>query len=353
MIRIAMVCHRYYPDIGGVETYVREISERLVTHGCFDVEVVCTDPSWKYPAHESHNGVKVSRFRSFAPGNAFYFAPQIYFYLKNRDYDIVHAHNYHALPAFFASVAAKGRFIFSPYYHGGSGSNLRNLMLAGYKWMGGLIFEKADKVLCLSRHEMKLIQNTFHVKPSKLALIPSGLNLDEFKDINELKKDSKYILYAGRLESYKGIQFLIEALPMVDGYRLKIIGEGKYEKKLHEQAERLNVSDRIDWLKYVERREYLSFLKSADVFVNLSVLESYGISVAEAVACGTPCIVSTGGALEEFIDGEACTGLSYPVDVKALARAIEGKKRITPREMPDWEDIIAELIQIYSPPTIK
>jgi glycosyltransferase involved in cell wall biosynthesis len=346
MIRIAMVCHRYYPDIGGVETHVREISERLAKSG-FDVEVVCTDPTWHYPKHEHHNGVKITRFKSLAPKNAFYFAPQLYSYLKKQCYDIVHAHNYHSFPALFASFAAKGRFIFTPHYHGGSHSPLRNLLLIPYKWIGHRIFAKAEKVVCVSRYEMKLIKKGFHVPASKLIHIPNGLNLEEFRDIKEQKKSSKLILYAGRLESYKGIQYIIRALPLLDGYRLKVVGEGSYERELHQLARKLNLSDRIDWLKDIERKELLSYFKSADVFVNLSTFEAYGITVAEALACGTPCIVAKGGALEEFIDGNGCVGLSYPIDIKTLVEAIESRKRVAPRQQSDWGDVASDLIGIY------
>lgn len=346
MIRIAMVCHRYYPDIGGVETHIREISERLVNRG-FDVEVICTDPTGKHPTQEYYNGVKIRRFKSFSPKNALYLAPQLYFYLKKHRYDIIHAHNYHALPALFASFAAEGRFIFTPHYHGGSHSPIRNLLLMPYKWIGLGIFEKAEKVVCVSKYEMKLIKNEFHVPVSKLVHIPNGLNLEEFRDAREHKKNSKLILYAGRLESYKGIQYVIEALPLLEGYRLKVVGEGSYERRLHELARKINVSDRIDWLKGIERKELLSCFKSADVFVNLSTFEAYGITVAEALASGTPCIVAKGGALEEFIDGEGCVGLSYPIDIKALAKAIESRKRASPRKMPEWDAVTSELIRLY------
>ena len=347
MNRIAMVCHRYYPDIGGVETHVREISERLARHG-FDVEVICTDSTWKYPGTEHHNGVKITRFKSLAPKNAFYFAPQLYFYLKNREYDIVHAHNYHAFPALFASAATRARFIFTPHYHGGSHSYFRNLLLKPYHLAGRSIFEKAEKVLCVSRYEMKLIEDDFNVPASKLVHIPNGLNMKEFEKIKELTQESRIILYAGRLESYKGVQYLISALSLLRDFRLKVIGEGNYEKKLHELALKLKVNNRIDWLKDVERSELLSHYKSADVFVNLSTFEAYGITVAEALACGTPCIVAKGGALSEFIDGEGCIGLDYPIDISALAYAIESRKRITPRKMPDWDDIVSDLVRIYS-----
>ncbi len=347
MSKIGMVCHRYYPDIGGVETHVREISERLA--GCgFDIEVICTDPGGKYQEHEIYNGVSIKRFKAFAPDNAIFFAPQIYFYLKKKDFDIVHAHNYHALPAFFASIAAGGRFFFSPYYHGGSGSTLRNLLLAPYQRIGVTIFEKAEKVVCLSNHEMKLIENDFHVPSSKLIKIPSGLNIQEFKDIKKIIREKKTILYAGRLESYKGLQYVIETMPLLPEFRLTVIGEGNYEERLREQAQELHVNDRIDWLKHIERKELLSHFKSADVFINLSTFESYGITVAEALACGTPCIVSNESALEDFVDGEGCVGIGHPIDKKELASIIKSRKKINPRQLPDWDEVITDLVGIYS-----
>lgn len=343
-MKIAQVCHRYHPDIGGVETHVKEISERLVEHG-YDIEVICTDSTWKYPKQEYYKKIKITRFGSLAPKNAFYFAPQLYFYLKNRNFDIVHVHNYHAFPAFFASVAVKGRLVFTPHYHGRSSSRLRNMLLKPYNHIARYIFEKAEKVICVSRYEMKLIENNFHVPKSKLVHIPNGVSLKV--NIKEIKKDSKLILYAGRLESYKGVQYIIEALPLLKNYRLMIIGKGSYEKELHRLAKKLKVNNRIEWLKDIKREELLSYFKSADVFVNLSSFEAYGIAVAEALALGTPCIVGKGGALEEFIDGEGCVGIDYPIDVEALADLINRRKRVTPREMPDWDDVTSDLIRVY------
>ena len=91
-MNIVQVCPRYYPDIGGVETHVQEISEKLVKHG-FNVEVVCTDPVGNLSKNEVINKVSITRFRSYAPSDAYYFAPQIFLYLKNNCADIIHAHS--------------------------------------------------------------------------------------------------------------------------------------------------------------------------------------------------------------------------------------------------------------------
>ena len=79
-MRIAQVCARYYPYIGGVETHVREVSERLAKKA-IEVEVLTTDSSGKLPKQEIINGVKIRRFKSWAPSDAYRFSPLLHSYL--------------------------------------------------------------------------------------------------------------------------------------------------------------------------------------------------------------------------------------------------------------------------------
>ena len=99
VMKIAQVCPRYYPDIGGVQTHVKEISEGLAKKG-FEVEVLTIDPSKKLLKKEVLNGVIVKRFGSWAPNEAYYFSRELKRYLakNSSDYDVVHAHSYHAFP---------------------------------------------------------------------------------------------------------------------------------------------------------------------------------------------------------------------------------------------------------------
>ena len=115
-MRLAQVRPRYYPFIGGVETYVTEISERLVKRG-FDVEVLTTDPIGRLPSEEIINSVKVKRFKSWAPNENYHFSGTLKKYLlKHADnYEVVHAHSYHDFPALYASQATGlKKFFFSP-----------------------------------------------------------------------------------------------------------------------------------------------------------------------------------------------------------------------------------------------
>jgi glycosyltransferase involved in cell wall biosynthesis len=356
-VKIAQVCPRYYPDIGGVETHVQEISERLVKRG-FKVEVVCTDPSGILRRHEIINGVTVTRFRSFAPGEAYYIAPQMYFYLKEQSYDLVHAHSYHALPALFAALAKNGRrMVFTPHYHRSGHTFVRDVLHKPYRLIGSGIFGKADKVICVSEHERRKVINDFNLPEGKVKVIPNGLDLEEFKNIEYGRKDDSKgkLLYVGRLEEYKGVQHIISALPLLRDSRLEIIGQGPYEHSLRKLAEKLLVTERINWYKQMTREELLRHYASVDVFIMLSRHEAYGITVAEALASGTPCIVAAGSALDEFVDGTRCLGIEAPVTTDKLVRAIwqlkesriKNDMKIGNLPIHDWNDVTDELIEVY------
>jgi len=354
-LKVAQVCPRYYPEIGGVETHVQEISERLVKNG-FEVEVICTDPTLRMPKHEIINGVKVTRFWSIAPADAYYFAPQIYYYLKNGDFDLVHAHSYHALPALFAALAKKrDRLVFTPHYHRRGHTFIRNLLHKPYKILGSKIFEKADKVICVSEYEKSMVVQDFCVPMEKIIKIPNGLNLDEFKDLRRKKERNigKTLLYVGRLEEYKGIQHIIRLLPHLRNTRLEIIGKGPYENELHNLARELSVSDFIEWHINLARDELLQHYASSDVFFMLSTMEAYGITVAEALLAGTPCIVAKGSALDEFVDGERCIGIEKPFTSDKLLKAIvqlescSFEKEMKNPQVLDWNDVTEKLIEVY------
>jgi glycosyltransferase involved in cell wall biosynthesis len=359
-LKIAQICPRYSPDIGGVETHVKEISEWLVKAG-HDVEVITTDPTGKLRKRETINGVKVIRFRSFAPGNAYYFAPQIYTYLKKNDYDIIHAHNYHAFPAFFASQGrCGGKLVFTPHYHRHGHTAFRNLLHKPYRLLGNMIFSRADSVVCVSEYEKKLIESDFEVA-EKTVKIHNGINLREFENIRRRGKSSeekagyeKTLLYVGRLEEYKGVQYIIQSLPELLDFQLRVVGKGPYEEELRSLAKNLGVEKRVEWLKDLSRKELLECYAKADVFLMLSSHEAYGITVAEALAAGTPCIVAKGSALEEFVDGRNCIGIENQISKEKVIRALKEIKKKERKEysgieknIMDWNEVSARIEKQY------
>ena len=351
-MKVVQVCPRYSPFIGGIETHVQEISERLVKNG-FEVEVITTDPLGDLSREEIINEVKVKRFMSWAPNEAYYFSNKLKNYLKtnSENYDIVHAHNYQAFPALYAAQAKnRNKLVFTPHYHGGGHTFIRNLLHVPYKVFGRKIFEKADKIICVSNHERNLVMKHFKVNEKKVVVIPNGINLEEFTGLKKRSKNCRVILYVGRLERYKGVQYLIRALPRFDkDIILEIVGKGPYKKSLVKLVRKLGVENRVQFFQDLPRIELLQKYADADLFVLLSQHEAFGISVAEALCAGTPCIVANTSALTEWIDGENCFGIDYPIDLGVLAdliKKVAGKDVRRPAIL-DWSEVTDRLVRLY------
>lgn len=345
-MKIAQVCPRYPPYIGGVETHVSEISGRLARAG-HEVTVVSTDPSGKLPRESVVEGVRVLRFPALAPGDAYYFSPALYKYMRRATgFDIVHAHGYHAFPALLSTGSNAKKFIFTPHYHGKGHTPIRNFLLKPYRLAGRRAFEKADTVVCVSEFEKGLVCRDFGCE-DQVKVVPNGIVRSEFSGLERVES-GKQILYVGRLEEYKGVQYAIKALQLLPEYRLKIVGKGPYREALVGEAADAGIADRVDFSSDLSRKELLQSYAAADVTIMLSKFEAYGITVAEALAAGVPTIVANGSALSEFVDNGLCKGVDLPVSAETLADEIKTARRVPyAREILDWDEVVSRLLDIY------
>ncbi|MEM4747663.1 MAG: glycosyltransferase family 4 protein, partial [Archaeoglobaceae archaeon] len=166
-MKIAYVTPRFFPEIGGVETHVYELAKRMKD---FEVEVLTTDPSGKLAKFEEIEGIKVNRFKSYAPSNAYFFSNELRRFLKKHaeDYDLIHAHNFHALPALYAALSSPKIFVFTPHYHGHGHSFFRNFLFKFYKIYAKKVFKVANAVICVSNFEKKLVSKDFKLEEEKI-----------------------------------------------------------------------------------------------------------------------------------------------------------------------------------------
>ena len=114
-MNLALVTSRFAPELGGLETHVRELAAGLARRG-FVVDVLTQTADRSLPACEHQDGYVVRRFPVVVASENYAFAPGLPLFLA-RDrprYDLIHAHNYHALAALAAAVAAGGRPVVSP-----------------------------------------------------------------------------------------------------------------------------------------------------------------------------------------------------------------------------------------------
>ena len=130
--------------------------------------------------------------------------------------------------------------------------------------------------------------------------------------------------YVGRLHEIKGIDRLIEAVAIarrdVPELKLEIVGPGeRYGIRLEQQAQQLGLDDAVRFHGFVPTEERTSQLERAHVFCLLSRSEGLPMAALEAMACGTPVLLSQGCHLDE-IDGLA--GAVVDGSPEATARAL-------------------------------
>ena len=263
---------------------------------------------------------------------------------------MIHAHSYHALPSYYA---AKNRgdtpLVFTPHYHGKGHTWFRSLLHIPYKLVGNAIFNEAKVIVAVSEWEQRLILENFKLDGKDLEVIPNGINNKEFTALKRVNK-GRNILSVGRLEQYKGMQYLIKVLPKLnDDVKLTIVGRGVYKNQLEKMIEEHNLGERIEMINYLDRPSLLQRYADADVFALLSEDEAYGITVAEALAAGTPCVVAEASALSEWVDGISCLGVKLPIDIATLRDRIGSLigKRIKRDGIRDWDEVTARLLDLY------
>lgn len=358
-MKIIQVCSRYYPEIGGIETHVKELSEALVKRG-HDVEVVCTS-SHKLPEKDIINGVKVTRLRAFAPGEAYFFSPAMYFYLKGQDCDVVHAHNYHSFPVLFAALARKKKFIFTPHTFGFSKSLIRKTLHKFYRPFGDYIFRSAHRIISTAKFEEKWLIETFKIPETKIVYIPLPINISNKNYHKERAASIKKIAYFGRLSKEKNIKVLILAFKLLkethQDIGLFIAGDGPARKDLEYLGK--NVGN-VNFLGRLSEIDLKKFLEDIDIFVLPSMFEVSPRSVIEAMSLGIPVVTTPVGELPQvFRDGKDClfAKIDDPQDMaekilwlmnnekQAKDIALSGRSIVEKRY--DINNVISDYIQIY------
>ena len=244
--------------------------------------------------------------------------------------------------------------IITPHYHGHGSTFFRDILIRCYKPFGGKVVKDADIVVSVSEYEKNILITDFNVDPNRITVIPNGINRNEFENVRinvEKERDERLtILYIARLERFKGVQYTIRALPLLDEkIHLEIVGKGPYKNELLRLAENLQVMHRVHFYQDLERNVLIEKYGKADLFILLSKYEGFGIVVAEALASRTPCIVANKSALTQWVDNQNCFGVDYPVNIESLATLITkviGRK-VSKVDLWDWDDVAKQLELLY------
>lgn len=225
-------------------------------------------------------------------------------------------------------VARHGRH----YYADGWDYLFRLVYYSGARWiMERPAVQRASHLVAVSTTTRQEFIERYNVDPTRVTVIYIGINTQRFEKLLtqeearrrlKLPIDKPILLYVGFSTPRKGLEYLAKALRKMRVPALLII-VGKWEARYYNRfiSALGDERSRIIIRGYVPDADLPLYYAAADVFVLPSLLEGFGIPLAEAMAAGLPVVTTTGGAASEIVgDG----GLVVPpANSDALAWAID------------------------------
>lgn len=203
-----------------------------------------------------------------------------------------------------------------------------------FKMLTRFACRSADKIITISSHTKNDLIKIFHLPGEKIKVVYLAVELAYKKIENpdscifqKYKVGQKFILHVGHFKPHKNIGRLIEAynkLPesLRGEYKLVLLAKKDllyYE--LYEQAQKLGLEDNVIFTDHVPEEELPYFYNAASLLVVPSLYEGFGLPALEAMACGTPVVVSRAASLPEVV-GEAAICFD-PCNVDEITQAME------------------------------
>jgi len=180
-----------------------------------------------------------------------------------------------------------------------------------YRLMLPRLARTARHVLTVSEHSRASIIRRLGVAPERVTAVPNGVNLSMFREQDpervrrKYELPERYVLFVGSIDPRKNLGRLLAAWEQMGEEveaQLVIVGaKGTIFRRVE-----MNPPERgVRRLGYVPDEDLPALYSGATFFVMPSLFEGFGLTVLEAMACGTPVVSSTGGALPEVADGAA------------------------------------------------
>lgn len=317
-MNIAIFTNNYKPFIGGVETSIESFKTAMEKQG-HDVYVFAP----KYPGYKDEERGIIRLLSIEAPTYEGYqlpisFLPKIEKEFKKLDIDIVHVQH----PLLMGDAGLKiGRKYNLPVvftYHTIYEEYLHYIPLQ--KDISKAVLEKlmksfcnqCDLVISPSEYVKKSIENKGI--ETKIKVIPTGVEISKYVEhspgkIREryyIPKNTKILLYTGRLAKEKNLDFLLDCMAGVVMQEPDTIcllaGAGDEREKLEEKVKTYNMSHKIIFTGKIDRDSIIDFYIDSDIFLFSSKTETQGLVVLEAMAAGTPVIAVEGPGVNEFLD---------------------------------------------------
>lgn len=346
-MKILQVSNFFKPswETGGVTKVNYELSKNLVMKG-HEVTVYTTDgysSRLDIPKNQvvAVDGIKVyyffNLFRYLVKNMKFptpYYLP---FVLRKQiqKFDVIHIHEHRTLSAAIVHYYAKKHRV--PYVLQSHGSVLPFLQKQKFKAIfdyviGYSILKNAAKVIALNEDEAIQYQQ-MGIDKNKVEIIPNGIKLDEynnvalncvFKKMYNIPENDSIILYVGRVHRNKGIDLIVEALPLITktnpAVKLVIMGpDGGFVDKLKELSKVLGMEQNVIFTGFVDKDVKLAAMADSNLFVTPK-FSGFPMSFLEACVFGLPIVTTTEGDNLDWIHNKV--GYIVRYDKSELCNAV-------------------------------
>ena len=350
-MKVCLVSYEFPPDVGGEASYAHALASGLSSLGH---EVTVLVPKKQGVEYSKDGGFRILAVRaSSIPGlkvASFVIAvnrllPPL---VRSEGTDVVHV--VFDYPSFPFRVRGVGAPVFATVHHLHVAEALGALRAGGsfarrlpgiysdflLSLMEVVLVRRAASVVTVSAFTRNSLRSYLRVNPDRVRVVPNGIG---FRDLLEAKDTGRarqrfglgsgpLLLYVGRLEPSKGLEALLAAFEVavrsLPEVRLAVVGRGseRYTLKLKRMAASLGLEGKVTFTGRVGRAELCELYAASTVMVLPSLMEGFGISLAEAMAAGKPCVATKVGAVPEVVS-DGVTGLLVPPgSPRELAEAI-------------------------------
>jgi glycosyltransferase involved in cell wall biosynthesis len=177
----------------------------------------------------------------------------------------------------------------------------------GSRIMYGEMLNRVDRLLCVGQYLYDLVAKQFPQHVGKLRIVPNPIDFDQFVVRPEPPREPLRWLYIGRMLAHKGVITLVRAFAQIAAEEpratLTLVGAGVLEKPLRELIAELGLTGRVTQRPAVPPEDVAGLIHDHDLLVHASHLETFGMTIVEAVATETPVLVARSQGPAETLHG--------------------------------------------------
>lgn len=302
MKRVLIFSLAYYPQVGGAEVAIKEVTDRIQD---IEFHIVTLRFSDEDAAEERVGNIFVHRIGN-GGGKLDKFLFQ--FNAARKADELHREQRFDAVWAMMAHSAGVPATLFAlrhpniPYalslQEGDPIPHIERMMLPLWP-LFTKAFTKAAVVLPLSNYLARWARDRHFKGP--IEIVPNGVSVQEFAG-QPIAHEGTVLITTSRLVRKNAIDDVIRALPhLPDSVRFQILGSGPEEMALRALARACGVTQRVEFLGHIDRGSMPRYLHAADIFIRPSRTEGFGISFMEAMAAGLPVISTQEGGIADFL----------------------------------------------------